>query len=300
MRKLVPLILLVYCVFAFGAGPLGEQTSEDLRLRLRDPGQESRTTSLNWFDLKPIPRLEAATSPAAEPPQPPGPKNFRIVIDAGHGGRDLGAIGFGLLEKDLSLKISYMVRRELERYQKVKAIPLEVRLSRSTDDFVPLDERVRIANEWGADLFVSIHGNAAEYPRAHGFEVYFLNAEASDKDAKMLARFENSSQDSPIKSNVLSILTDSQVTQHISDSSLFAETIYQALSRRFRANGRGVRQAPFKVLHGTQMPAVLVEVGYISDKSEAKNLTKASYLKRLANAISTGIIDFVTSHRKII
>lgn len=295
MQKAVVLLLALGSLYARGID-FAEEGGEELRLRLGDRTQEMRTTSVNWLDLTP----ETAARPRDGHPSDP-PRVFRVVVDAGHGGRDLGATGYGVLEKDLCLKIARLVRRQLERYRNLRDLPLEVKLSRDSDNFIPLDERVRIANEWNADLFVSIHGNASEFPRARGFEVYFLNAEASDAKAKSLARFENESEGSgPLEPRVLSILADVQVTQHVSESSRFAETIYSSLSQRFRANGRGVRQAPFKVLHGTAMPAVLVEVGYLTNVDEAKRLRKGPYLKRLAGAISTGIIDFAQNLRKLI
>jgi N-acetylmuramoyl-L-alanine amidase len=294
-------LAVLFCARGF-AVDFYDESGEDLRLRLGDRSQEIRTTSINWYDMVPSvphPRASETVEPESEPA--PLERKLRIVIDAGHGGRDMGAAGYSIFEKNLCLRISRLVKGQLERSGKIHDLSLEVLLSRSTDDFVALGERVRIANDWNADIFVSIHGNASEFPRARGFEVYFLNAEASDADARSLARFENGAQGStPLKSDVLSILSDVQVTQHVSESSRLAETIFSSLSRHVHANGRGVRQAPFKVLHGTTMPAVLVEVGYLTNYGESQKLSKPLYLKRLASAISGGIIEFATSMKKVI
>lgn len=300
MKPFITLILGVFFLILIprvqAVDFLDSANSEDLRLRLTDRVQEKRTTSLNWIDL-----IEnGRNGSAAKKLKAARPGAVRIVIDPGHGGKDLGAQGhYGLSEQDLCLHISHLVRRDLERYGKVKDYPLEVRLTREEDTFLPLRERVRMANEWGADIFLSIHTNSSLSHKPRGFEVYFLNAEATDAEARRLAQLENMGEATPIKDDVVSILNDVRTTQHVSESSRFAETVYQALSRKLRSNTRGVRQAPFAVLSGTFMPSLLVEVGYLSHAEEAKNLKRASYLKRLSGAISTGIIEFITQLRRL-
>lgn len=262
-----------------------------LRLYLADATQEALTTPLNWPDL-----------PATKPkPLPVGPKPFRILLDAGHGGKDLGAIGhFSIQEKDYALRMADLVRRELEREKNRRGFALEVKLSREIDSFLGLRERANLANEWGADVFVSLHLNSSPVAKARGFEVYFLSAEASDAEAARLAHAENSEkQTSRVPSTVLSILSDAQTSQHVTASSFFAETMFQAISKKVRSNGRGVRQGPFTVLAGTSMPSVLIELGYLSNPEEAQQLTSFSYLKRLAGAISTGIIEFALQKKRL-
>ncbi len=304
---------LVFLLTAQAFAVSENTVSEDLRLRLPDKVQERRTTSLNWIDMAGAATLPfLSTKAMAAPPtllvkevassSPAGPKPIRVVIDAGHGGKDLGARGFfAVLEKEICLRISMMVRREVERFSKIKDIPIEVTLTRDDDSYLPLHERVRRANSLGADLFLSVHANSSPYPKARGFEVYFLSNEASDSDARTLAKMENASElaATPVKADILSILTDVQKTQHISQSSSFAEVMYQALSRKLRSNGRGVRQAPFTVLAGTAMPALLVEVGYVTHYDEARLLASAPYLKRLANAISNGVVEFILQMKKL-
>lgn len=266
--------------------------SEELRLHLSDPAQERRTTSLNWVDLVGQPAAKKEGTQGTLPPGFVKPR-VRIVIDPGHGGRDLGAKAItGTFEKNLCLRIARLVKVQLEKQGKSRGQPIEVQLTRETDQFLSLPERARIANDWGADLFVSIHGNSADVAAARGFEVYFLSTEATDRAAKKLARLENAGQQTRLRADVLSILSDVEANYHINESSRFAESVFRSLSQRLKPNGRGVRQAPFAVLSGTAMPALLVEVGYLTHQEEARKLTKPSYLKRLASAISTGIMEF--------
>jgi len=229
---------------------------------------------------------------------PTAKRPIRIMVDAGHGGRDLGASGhFGTVEKDITLRISELVRRALQRHAALSADALDVRLTRDKDVFLPLRERARAANDWQADLFVSIHANSSDYAKAHGFEVYFLNGGQIDADVKRLVKQEN---DEPLNPGVLSILSDAEVNLHVNESSRFAETVFQAMSLSLRPNGRGVHQAPFTVLSGTRMPALLIEVGYLTNRDEAQKLKKGSYLKRIANAIGGGVIEFASQLRKVL
>ncbi|NBX68475.1 MAG: N-acetylmuramoyl-L-alanine amidase [Proteobacteria bacterium] len=248
--------------------------------------------------LKGLNYLDSSKSMNPTAPQS-GEKAIRIVVDPGHGGRDAGARGtHGILEKEVCLKVAKFVRREVERFSKISGVPIEVKLSRELDEFVTLRDRARLANMWGADLFVSVHANSSPSARAKGFEVYFLSPEATDEEASKLARLENQAPPTPISAQVMSILSDATTQHHVAESSQFAEYMYSSVSQRISSNARGVRQAPFTVLHGTNMPAVLVEIGYVSNFEEAKNLSRESYLKRIASAISSGVIDFVNRKRK--
>jgi N-acetylmuramoyl-L-alanine amidase len=260
-----------------------------------DPLQQLRTSPVN---------LAFLSSEITQPKKvvsAPIPKSLRVMIDAGHGGKDMGAPGHhSTFEKEICLKIAHHVRRELERMKNLGDLPIEVMLTRENDSFIPLKDRVRAANDWGADLFVSIHANSSPLPRVRGFEVYFLSTEGSDEDARRLALIENAGAPAmPTKASVLSILSDVQTNKHIEESSHFAEGMFSAISRRILSSGRGVRQGPFTVLAGTSMPSVLVEVGYLTHKEESSFLAKDSYLKRLANAISTGIVEFAVKKKRI-
>ncbi|MFM8315293.1 MAG: N-acetylmuramoyl-L-alanine amidase, partial [Deltaproteobacteria bacterium] len=237
-----------------------------------------------------------------EPNRNIGPKpesRIKVWLDPGHGGKDFGAQGLnGASEKDICLRVSKLIRREIEKYSKLQGAPIEVRLSRDEDEFISLKERAREANLWGADLFVSIHANSSPVPKARGFEVYFLSPEATDAEASKLARLENQAPPTPISAQVISILSDATTQYHVAESSRLAESMFSSISQKIGSNSRAVRQAPFTVLHGTNMPAVLVEIGYVTHREESLNLTKDSYLKRVASAISDGIVEFATRRRK--
>lgn len=225
---------------------------------------------------------------------------LKIMVDPGHGGKDDGALGRqGIREKSASLIIAKKVKREVEKVAKLQGYPLEIRLTRDEDVFIPLKERARMANEWGADMFVSVHLNSSPVSKAKGFEVYFLSPEASDPETERLALKESEGKLPTGKDDVLTILSDVRTTFHTNESAKFAEEMFSSISKSFLSNGRGVRQGPFTVLHGTNMPAILVEVGYVTHPEESRLLTKEAYLKRLANAISSGIIEFGLRTRKL-
>jgi N-acetylmuramoyl-L-alanine amidase len=223
----------------------------------------------------------------------PAPAAVRIFLDSGHGGRDMGAIGmFDILEKQVSLQLALLVRERLKREFQGHHLSAEVVLSRDQDRYVSLTDRVRMADRGSADIFLSIHANSSPLPKAKGFEIYFLSAEASDEAAKALAKVENGAAVA-LSSDVASILSDVRTTYHVNESSQFAESVYGAMTQSL-AGGRGIRQAPFTVLEGTTMPAILIEVGYLTNRDDARNLQKPHYLKQLADAISQGIFQYVT------
>jgi len=295
------LFLLATRLVAAAPAVLLDRLPSELRPVLGDAQQLRRTSSLNW----PFPSAHAASG--LEPlPTPPEqvlralpPEKIRVVLDAGHGGHDVGAqIGHSIREKEICLRIAKMTQSRLERLAKLQDVPMEITLSRSDDHFVPLRERARLANDWGADLFVSVHANSSPVQRARGFEVYFLSNEATDAEASRVARKENQEPMQPLSAGILSILSDLQTNAHILESSRFAEVVYASLAERARPNGRGVRQAPFTVLAGTQMPALLVEVGYLTNPEEAQWLTRATYQNKLASGIAEGILNAAMRRRK--
>lgn len=245
------------------------------------------------------PGVPPVTKTANAAPVVTAPKPLKILVDAGHGGKDLGAQGlYGLSEKILSLRIGSLVQNELSQRLQQKNILSEVRLSRQSDLFIALKDRARLANEWRAEFFVSIHANSSPSPKPSGFEVYFLSAEASDEEAAKLATLENEGKtEQPLVSEVLSILNDVLTTRHVEESGHFAETVFGAMASALRPNKRGVRQGPFTVLAGTRMPAILIEIGYVTHPEDARNLSRSDYLKRLADAISSGIIEHVLKHK---
>ena len=206
-----------------------------------------------------------------------------IVLDAGHGGHDQGAKGpGGVLEKDVVLDVTRRAARMIE-----DGLGIKVVLTRSTDVFVPLRERTNFANKQRADLFVSIHANA--HPRAvsEGVETYFLSSEATDNESRQIAAIENDvvqleSPQSRQKTDLLkSILWDMAQSEFQQESSFLAETVLDSMTQSLHLVNRGVKQAGFYVLGGAAMPAVLIEIGFLTNPKEEKDLTL--YIKVLLN-----------------
>ncbi|MBI5893209.1 MAG: N-acetylmuramoyl-L-alanine amidase [Deltaproteobacteria bacterium] len=217
-----------------------------------------------------------------------------IVIDAGHGGDDTGAIGpTGIKEKDIVLAVAKKLKDRLS-----KKFNAHIVLTREDDTFIPLEERTKIANENKADLFISIHTNAAFRKGANGVETYFLSFDASDEDARRVAAFENRVADLDGKSqikdtdNLKAILMDMTQTEYLNESSQIAEIIQNNLSTELGGENRGVKQAPFFVLMGTAMPAVLVEIGFITNPQDEKRLASNEIQDMIANSLLKSIAGF--------
>ncbi len=218
----------------------------------------------------------------------------KIIIDPGHGGKDSGAVGpSGLKEKDITLAIAKEMKRDLERN-----LDVEVILTRSKDKYLTLTERTDIANLVRADLFISLHINASRKSRPDGVETYFLSFEATDAESRKLAAFENGEgvlsreNRNQMSTDLESILWDLTQTATHHESSILAENIQNSLGRMWRGEKRGVKQAPFRVLVGATMPAVLVEMGFISNPKEEALLKNRHTHRRLAYAVTNGVIDF--------
>ncbi len=215
-----------------------------------------------------------------------------IVIDPGHGGKDPGAIGInGLREKNVVLKLSKLLARKIRDDLHCKAI-----LTRSTDVFLPLERRTAIANMKKADLFISLHTNAHRYRSSQGLETYFLNV-ALDEHSMNLAAKENATSKKNI-SDLQVILNDLMLNTKIFESNSLAKFVQRGLVSEVRkgykrVRDRGVRQAPFYVLIGAEMPAILVEIGYITNSTENKRLGNDTYLNRVAAGIVKGIDSYI-------
>jgi len=213
------------------------------------------------------------------------------VVDAGHGGTEAGARGpSGSLEKDLTLDVARRLAASLQR-----KLGVEVVLTRDSDRQVGLDERTAIANHSRADLFLSIHVNASQATEARGAETYFLSYQASDDEAKTLAAMENNSAGvnaPPGNTNLEMALWDLAQSQYLAESSQLAEIIQRNLNELLRIESRGVKQAPFRVLMGATMPAVLVEIGFITNREEEVRLRDPAYRDRIAAAIVDSIATF--------
>ena len=220
-----------------------------------------------------------------------------VVLDPGHGGKwphDGAHGGRGLHEKVIALQVARKTKESLE------AQGATVILTRDVDDDIPLADRVRIANEAGADVFLSIHCNSMETVGdrkvTRGVETYFLSPDPTDAEAKMLAQLENGGPEAvplPRSSDaVTGILNDLALGQARNDSAALAQIVQQHIVRGTRATSRGVRQAPFLVLSGTRMPSVLVEIGFISHPREGRMLSRDRYQRRVAQALVDGVRDF--------
>jgi len=216
----------------------------------------------------------------------------RIVIDAGHGGHDPGTIGpGGVQEKDVVLDVALRVERLVR-----KELGAEVVMTRSTDVFIPLEERTAIANSKGADLFLSIHANSSRNPRAKGIETYFLNF-AADSHAEAVAARENAISAATLKDlqNLVRAIT---LNSKADESRDFAASVQEAMVENMRPHDpevqdRGVHTAPFYVLIGANMPSILAEIAFLSHADDEKRLKKADYRERIASSLLEGVRSYL-------
>jgi N-acetylmuramoyl-L-alanine amidase len=239
--------------------------------------------------------LLALTLAAAKEPA------YTAVIDPGHGGDQDGARSpGGAKEKDLVLEIARRVKKRLER-QGAKVV-----LTRTGDVGVPLTNRAAVANAMRADLFVSIHLNSMATAEARrtssGVETYFLSVDASDANAAAAAARENADRmagEPALDPNdpVAGILEDLASADTLAGSSRLAYALHEKLVTALQAENRGVKQAPFYVLAGARMPAVLLEVGFISNGAEATRLRTAAHQEKIAGAIADGIAAWRAAER---
>jgi N-acetylmuramoyl-L-alanine amidase len=223
-----------------------------------------------------------------------GLKLGRVVIDAGHGGKDTGTIGRnGLLEKDLVLDVALRLGNLIR--QKLGA---EVVYTRADDTFVPLGERTAIANRAKADLFISIHANSSPDPSATGVETYYFNLHG-DKKALDVAMRENAPAESAI-SDLNDLLKKAVLQTKLEESREFAQRVQEPLavnSIRVNSNAhdRGVRKAPFVVLIGASMPSILAEIGFVSNPHDEKLLRRSDQRDKIAQALFKGVADYADS-----
>jgi N-acetylmuramoyl-L-alanine amidase len=245
-----------------------------------------------------MPALAAALALALAAREPA----LTVVVDPGHGGEQEGArASDGAKEKDVALAISRRIAARLKR------LGAKVVLTRTGDIAVPLANRAAIATAIRADLFLSVHLNSmpsAEQRRhSQGVETYFLSADASDTHASAVAARENADRlagepEPDPNDPVAGILDDLQDAASLQASSRLAYSIHEKLVGRLGAEDRGVKQAPFYVLAGARMPAVLLEVGFISHRDEARKLGSREYQDRIAEAVAEGIRAFRAETRR--
>lgn len=225
-------------------------------------------------------------------PSPPQGRFRTVVIDPGHGGAEIGAVGpTGLSEKNLVLDISKRLSDLI-----VEELGLEVHLTRDADIDLDLESRTAHANNLRADVFISIHANSYRGAGVRGPETFFLSDKATDDDARLVAAIENNALDlrQPASgdSSLQMLLWDMAQTGHLEESAVLAEMIQRDLNFLAGTTNRGIKQAPFRVLKGANMPAVLVEVGFLSNSDEERLLADPRHRQRLAQSIYTSVRDY--------
>ena len=225
-----------------------------------------------------------------------------IVIDAGHGGKDPGAIGkYGTMEKDVVLDITKRVGRMLEKKTGIKVV-----YTRTEDIFIPLWKRTQIANESGGKLFMSIHVNASTNRKIKGFETFLHSWDKTGTAIDVAARENAVIKFEEKKVNYEKLSMERKITatmassMFLKESEVLAAGIQEELDKLLTVPNRGVKQAGFYVLSGASMPCVLFEGGFISNPSEEKNLKSPSYRKKIAQGVYKAIIKFKSSREKVL
>ena len=246
--------------------------------------------------------LAAPVSVAAQDAASPAPDGGELArrgpvvwLDAGHGGKIDGAVGRqGEKEKDVALQIAKRLKEELE-----KKLGATVGLTRDGDQDIDLTDRMLQANDAHADVFVSVHCNAMPpgWTRSvtHGIETYFLSAEATGEQAARVVALENAEARQAKASGdpLANILSDLARTEAHHDAAALAYAVHQRMVKDLGAPDRGVHQAPFIVLEGAQMPAILVEVGFLTHPAESKLLSDKAYQGKIAASLTAAIAGFL-------
>jgi N-acetylmuramoyl-L-alanine amidase len=219
---------------------------------------------------------------------------FRIVLDAGHGGWDLGTVGRqGLLEKDLVLDVTQRLGKLLQG-----RLAAEVAFTRSSDAYLPLDQRAEFANQAQADLFVSVHANYSNLATARGVETYYTNRFAAP-GSREIEKQENVTSPRP----TLVKLSAGELHEKIEESRRLAASVQRSLYAKLAANSpgirdRGIKDSAFVVLTGTTMPSILTEISFVSSPADERNLQSAAYRQQIAEALYKGIAHYEAgSHR---
>ncbi len=242
--------------------------------------------------LLPLPKAPPATTSSLA--QQLGLSIRRLVIDPGHGGKDPGAIGVGgLKEKDVVLKVAKKVARDI-----ANQMGIQVLLTRSTDVFIPLEERTAIANTQGGDLFISIHANSSKSPKPHGIETYYLDLAGNDAE-QGVAALENSAsshQVSDLQHILSSLMQNTKKDESARLAGIVQTRLVTDLGRSYpEITSHGVKKAPFVVLIGAQMPSILTEIAFVSNPLEARRLRDERYIQALADSITDGVVKYAAS-----
>jgi N-acetylmuramoyl-L-alanine amidase len=223
-----------------------------------------------------------------------------ICLDPGHGGSDLGAVSrSNLMEKDITLKLAKKLKGIIE-----SKLGLHVVMTRETDEEVSLNSRVAKANNQKAQMFVSIHVNSSYRKAATGPETYYVSLKATDQDAFLLSQKENNAFNEEIDKlasddELKMILWDMAQNEYIKESAKLADYIQYELNILMDTQNRGVKQAPFRVLMRAAMPAILVEIAFVSNFSEEKKLKDDAFLGKVAAALYTGISKYIYYHNNL-
>ncbi len=224
---------------------------------------------------------------------------YHIMLDPGHGGMDTGAVRGSTKEADLVLRVAKELQKKLQENTN-----FQVSMTRETDNMISLPHRVQKAEEAKADLFVSLHANAAGDSRAQGVEFFFQNSLPSDEDSLLLASIENQqlhdknssaqNTDPSKKGDVAAIIEDLRKQYRIESSMILT----QKLSQTWKSNNSedrvkvAIKQAPFYVITKTNMPSVLIEVGFITNQREVKKLNSSNYQKEIADRIYSALVSY--------
>jgi N-acetylmuramoyl-L-alanine amidase/putative methionine-R-sulfoxide reductase with GAF domain len=234
---------------------------------------------------------------------------MRIVVDAGHGGWDLGTVGRrGLLEKDLVLEIAQRLGKLLE-----SRLGMEVIYTRQDDNYIPLDDRAGIANQAQADLFISVHANYSDLPSARGVETYYTNffsapgskeSGAKDLDSKNTAPNSNDPRLSGAKPAVTPTLSSADLHERIEQSRRLAASVQRSLYGTLSVQNpglrdRGVKEASYVVLTETAMPGILAEVSFVSSPTDEQKLRSDGYREQIAEALYKGIASYAAGSRGV-
>ncbi|MBN2255484.1 MAG: N-acetylmuramoyl-L-alanine amidase [Deltaproteobacteria bacterium] len=222
-----------------------------------------------------------------------GYKVNRVVIDPGHGGFDSGALGYsGLKEKDVTLDLAIMLYQRMASQGKIKPF-----LTRTADYYVPLSDRTAIANQFQADLFLSIHINASKNRNARGSETYYCSEKASNQEAARVASLENAvlKYDKPLTQregyiDIEEILFRFEQKMNWKESGVFAGSFQQRFREKLPLDNRGVNAANFFVLRRAKMPSILLEIGFISNAEDEERLKGQSFRERVVESIMWGLL----------
>jgi len=245
-------------------------------------------------ETPPPPNLIISTnlSKPTKPKRRPNSSIQRVVIDPGHGGIDSGARGFGILEKDIVLAIAKELKQTLET-----TLNLKVFLTRNSDRFLPLESRAALARQYEGDLFISLHVNAHTQADVHGIESYYLDV-SDNQTSRKLALRENKMTDRELR-NFNMILHDLLSLSHFSQSIRLTKSVHQQLVHNIYQNYKkrprdlGIKEGPFVVLLGVDIPSTLIEISFVTNFEESRRLKDPYYHKVVANGITQGIKTYI-------